>query len=471
MNKKFILWLSFVAVFSFTLQSCRTDEVVQEEKQTQREKIAAFERFENNLASKKFLQKDDLGYISYHEPFKDIVQAYMSNNPSFNQKFHDEAGDIYFEVRSFTYGETIKGLAYPIIKDGVVNAVLVGIVNPERDWVNFTVLKNNSPEVLQIISKFQTLYTASQLSKGREQMQEHDIEEVVITIYQAIPGPSYTYYIPWFSDYGGSQSSGLGAGMSGGGSHYGGNGDGQNPCQKAITENTSAKNELTKIKTKNRVTQIKQNVNTNLEEKGFSFGVDSNGAEQVSNVKVGVGGYAVDLVVSSPSFTITGAAHTHTTNGFNVPSTGDMYNMYKAVSANANFKYYYTFSPNNNNYVLTITNPANFVTFNNNYPDSIYFDAENYGFNSNTSIGMDYDYIVDYFTKVMGKTEDEGNEYAMAYVMNKYNTGMALNKEDASGNFKPLFLEETVTQIPNPSSPNIPILLKTYKITQNCNLK
>jgi hypothetical protein len=240
MRKKIILWLFLLIGLSFTLQSCRTDEVIQEEKQTTREKIAAFEKFENNLASKKLLQKGDLRYISYHEPFKEIVQAYMNNNPSFNQDFHNEVGDVYFDLRSFTYGETTKGLVYPIIKNGVVNAVLMGIVNPERDWVNFTVLKNNSPEVSQIISKFQTLYVSSQLSKGREVMEEHEIEEVVITIYQSIPGPFYTYYQP-YTDYGGSDSSGLGSGMSGGGSHYRGGGNPPDPCVKTKAKLTNPK--------------------------------------------------------------------------------------------------------------------------------------------------------------------------------------------------------------------------------------
>ncbi len=221
MKKNFIFRLLLPLILFTSLHSCRTDETMREETRTEREKIEAFARFENNLVTQKTLQKNSPEYISYHQPFKEIIQTFMSNNPSYAQRFHDEAGDIYFDLRSVTYGETTKGLAYPIMKNGEVNAVLIGVVNPERDWVNFTVLKNNSAEALIIMSKFQSFYNTPIVSKGREIIREEQIDEIVITVYQSIPGPSYTYYVPWYSDYGGSNGSGgLGSEMSGSGGSY-----------------------------------------------------------------------------------------------------------------------------------------------------------------------------------------------------------------------------------------------------------
>lgn len=116
MNKKFILrLLLLVTVSLFFFNSCRTDEATQEEKRTEREKIEAFSRFEKSLDSQKNKQKNS-EYVSYHEPFKEIIQTFMNNNPAFTQKFQNEVGDIYFNLRSITYGETTKGIAYPIMK-------------------------------------------------------------------------------------------------------------------------------------------------------------------------------------------------------------------------------------------------------------------------------------------------------------------------------------------------------------------
>ncbi|WPO82440.1 hypothetical protein SD427_16995 [Chryseobacterium sp. JJR-5R] len=178
----------------------------------------------------------------------------MKNNPAYAARFQREAGDIYFDLRSLTYGETTKGLAYPIMKDGMVNAVLVAMVNEQRDWITFIVLKNSSPEVTEMISKFQKFYDTPSAARGREQMQEEQIEEVVIVVYQSIPGPSYIYYQP-YTDYG--SSGGLGLGMSGGPTIHQGGGfynpsQNNNPCAKLKAQNNDAtfKAKIDYLKTK-----------------------------------------------------------------------------------------------------------------------------------------------------------------------------------------------------------------------------
>ncbi|MBP2618363.1 hypothetical protein [Chryseobacterium jejuense] len=229
MNKKFILQLLLVVAVLFFFNSCRTDEVTQNEKRTEREKIEAFVKFENNLTN----QKKNSEYISYHKPFKEIIQAFMNKNPAFAQKFQNEVGDIYFDLRSLTYGEASKVIAYPIMKDDKVNAFLIGVVNPQRDWVNFTVAKDNTPEVQRIISKFQNFYnSASVTSRSREK--EQPIEEIVIVVETGIPGGTTSGGVTFpYVDH-----NGFGSGMSGGGTSYGGGAGGaqvpppQSPCEK-----------------------------------------------------------------------------------------------------------------------------------------------------------------------------------------------------------------------------------------------
>lgn len=296
---KIMIRFLLVTAIAFSLHSCRTDEVMKEEHQTGREKIEAFNRFENTIYSGSLTGKNSSDYISYHEPFMNIIMTFMDKHPDYSKKFHDQAGDVYFDLRSFTYGDTNKGIVYPIMKDGVVQAALLGMINAERDWVNFSVLKNDSPEVQSILSKFQRAYNANQLSKGREPMHEMDIEEVVITIYQSIPGPSYIFYAP-YSDYG--RSGGLGGGMSGGPILHGGGGfnpgQNQNPCDKtkALLAKPNVQQGITNIKAQALSTLS----NVNAGEIGFKekkdgtlVPADVNSSHKViyNDVTDGYGGY------------------------------------------------------------------------------------------------------------------------------------------------------------------------------------
>lgn len=311
MNKKFILrLLLLVTVSLFFFNSCRTDESTQEEKRTEREKIEAFSRFEKSLNSQKNTQKNS-EYISYHEPFKEIIQTFMNNNPVFAQKFQNEVGDIYFNLRSLTYGETTKGIAYPIMKDGSVNAVLVGLVNPKRDWVNFIVLKNNSPEVQGIISNFQNVYNSPSIaSRGGQPEQTEDILPVIITVYGDITGPVNHYYQPYV-DYGSN-----GGGMSGGSETYGGSGgsqtqnpqDPKNPCEKTndIITNTTVKAKIDELKAQSTLGG----------EKGVKLKVDGTPSEIISG-----GAHSVNF---GDKTGYAGGYHNHTPTGIPMLSPPDV---------------------------------------------------------------------------------------------------------------------------------------------------
>ncbi|WP_426476442.1 hypothetical protein ACP3T3_13925 [Chryseobacterium sp. CBSDS_008] len=314
MNKKFILrLLLLVTVSLFFFNSCRTDEATQEEKRTEREKIEAFSRFESNLDSQKNTQKNS-EYISYHKPFKEIIQTFMNNNPVFTQKFQNEVGDIYFNIRSVTYGETTKGIAYPIIKDGSVNAVLVGLVNPKRDWVNFIVLKNNSPEVQSIISNFQNVYNSPSIaSRGGQPEQTEDILPVIINVYGDITGPVNHYYQPYV-DYGSN-----GGGMSGGSETYGGAGgsqtqnpqDPKNPCEKS-------KNILSKADVQAKITELK-----NQSKIGSEIGVKIK-ADGTTSGTIPGGGHEVEL---GDTAGYQGGYHNHTPSGIKMLSPPDIVKM------------------------------------------------------------------------------------------------------------------------------------------------
>lgn len=315
MNKKIILRLLLLVTLSFFFNSCRTDEFTQEEKRTEREKIQAFTRFEENLTSKSFLQKNASEYVSYHEPFMNIIQTFMDKNPEYSKKFQDQVGDVYFDLRSFTYGDANKGIVYPIMKDGKVNGALFGIINIERDWVNFTVLKNDTREVQSIISKFQKTYDSNQFSKGREKIKEEQIDEVVITVYQSIPGPSYMFIYP-FIDYGSNEGGGgLGGGMSGGGAIHGGGGGTPgtppNPCEKA-------KKIMSKPDVQAKIKELK-----NQSKIGGEIGVKIRADGTTSETIIG-GGHEVELGDTAGYL---GGYHNHTPTGIKMLSPPDIVKM------------------------------------------------------------------------------------------------------------------------------------------------
>lgn len=297
--------------------------------------------------------------------------------------------------------------------------------------------------------------------------------------------------IIWVESGGGSGSSGgSGTGGDGGGGEGGGTGDGggsecssggwykiipggcnpeppeePTPCEYIPTKNTKAKEFIEKTKAAGRKAEITATLSTDTQEKGFSYGVDSSGNEQVTGVKTGIGGNAVDVDVSSSSFFVVGAAHTHTPSVYNVPSAGDVYNFFTARAANSKFSFYNTFAQDNNDYVFVIADQTKFDTFITTYPKATYFDPATASWKEGTSIGNEFKYIKDQQIKV-GKSDDEAYDLAMAFVLNKYGTGIAMSKKDASGNYQPVFVKENLISI---NTGGIMVFVKTYEQTTECN--
>lgn len=340
MNKKIILRLLLIATVSlFFLNSCRTDETMQEEKRTEREKIEAFVKFENNLTT----QKNNSEYISYHKPFKEIIQAFLNKNPAFAQKFQNEVGDIYFDLRSLTYGETSKVIAYPIMKDDKVNAFLIGSINQQRDWVNFTVAKDNTPEVQRIISKFQNYYNSASVASRGGREEEQPIEEIVIIVEIGSPGGGNSGVTFPYVDH-----NGFGSGMSGGGPSFGGGGASgpqvplvQSPCEKT-------KSLLQDQKIKNITDDLKNHMATGKGEKGWRDNKTGNPTQTTQN-----GQHSVNFGDSS---TMNGGYHNHTGTKVDIFSATDIANLievarYQSIGNTGN-AYMGLIGPNDVHYVI-----------------------------------------------------------------------------------------------------------------------
>lgn len=260
----------------------------------------------------------------------------------------------------------------------------------------------------------------------------------------------------------------------------GGYGDGSSPmwddpCEKIKTENIKAKNLLNNAVVSAQNTVMTNGISTSTIEKAFTFGKDANSNYQVSNIILGpTSGASVNMPATNPNFTTEGGVHDHSTQTYDVPSPGDIYWFHSVHTTNSNFNYYYTNGANTGaTYVYTITNPTDFDDFPTNYPVNTHFDAITQNWNTNESIGLDFNSCYNYFFDILGKPDEEAMELAMAYVIGKYGMGIGISKKDTNGDFKPLFVKEIETKIPvgNPFYPTSYVTVKTYEITTDCNLK
>ncbi len=241
MTKKMISWLAFMSVFSVLLYSCRTDEAIQEQEHQQKEKIAAFERFEKEHSREltdfknRYAKGEENTEFSYADPFSSIIYNFIVKHPDFYKQLYDDFGSIDYNVSSQTFGTTNKYILYPILKEGVVTALWYGKINEDRSWVDFYLVNNQSALAQSIISEFQQHYAQhQQTARGESDPPIKDIEEVIITVHTTGEAP-----IPEVIINTGGYSPPYTGDMSGGPILHGGGGwapqtpqNNQTPCEK-----------------------------------------------------------------------------------------------------------------------------------------------------------------------------------------------------------------------------------------------
>lgn len=238
--------------------------------------------------------------------------------------------------------------------------------------------------------------------------------------------------------------------------------DPSDPCEKLRKANEVAKDLLNNSIIKSTKETLTATIKTDANEKGFSFGKDANGVFKTSDIRIGVNGSSVDILATSPTITITGGCHTHTNDVYNVPSPGDIYVFNTANSSNSSFEYYYTFAADGTAYVFTINDRTKFNNFVKNYSRDTNFDPVTQNWKEGTSIMTDFS-NVNKFYKNKGMSEDIAFDNATAFVMSKYDMGIVMSKQNATGDFKPMFVKET-------KDSNDPTK-STYEETTDCNLK
>ncbi|MFP3834761.1 hypothetical protein [Chryseobacterium sp. SIMBA_028] len=241
MKKNLVYGLLLLSTLTVSLNSCRTDEMLTGTEQTQKEKIAFFERFEKEKSLSK-----NAGSSNYAIPFGNSMLAYFDKYPEKKTELENKYGTVDLKVSSQDIGgdegDDRKLLFFPMLKDGKVTAVIAGVINAERDYLYFDVHQNTHSDVVYLINKFQNYYDTKTVSRNSND--PIDVGEVIIIVTRPI---KLTMYDVW------SGGGGIGSGghdMGGGNGDFsdgGGGGSGNNPntpnttnpCEKMKAENQS----------------------------------------------------------------------------------------------------------------------------------------------------------------------------------------------------------------------------------------
>lgn len=355
MRKKAILQLALFAVLLFILNSCRTeDEILSKEEQIQfRAPIEMFLKFEERTKSdpkfrmqnkqeqpKQTIQKNSghdkgsvnipISQVSYKIPFRETIEAFFYNNPTFDQEFYKDFGEPFYHISTYTYGDSSKAIAFPIIKGGLVTSFIHGIVSPNRDYIQFTVVKNNDLTTLTVLAilqdAFDNFYPKDPEPMGKfaleQYMRINDIEEITIIKFNVFsssggfgsifPGKDWWRDAPWQQPHDWQYGSGGGQSMSGDGNQhkfpdYLDPKD--DPCNKT-------KDLLDNVAVQLKVQDLKNHL-ANGGERGWKFNKDGSPPTQTTENS----SHSVNF--GDPS-TINGGYHNHSGTGVNIFSSDDI---------------------------------------------------------------------------------------------------------------------------------------------------
>ncbi|MEJ5104160.1 hypothetical protein [Chryseobacterium sp. MYb328] len=505
MVRKKNLQFALLSVLTFSMHSCRTeDEVLPKEEQSQfRVPIEMFLKFEekaqsdpefraqNKQETGQVTQKNGtynttvnipISQVSYKLPFRETIESFFQNNPALGLEFYKDFGNPFYNVSTYTYGDSSKAIAFPILQGDRVTAFIHGIVTPNRDYVQFTIVQNNDPVTLRVLAILQdavdNLYPKNPTPMGKfakeQNIRINDIEEITIIKFNVFSGGGggFGYMFPgreWWKDSPWKEANGAHLG-SGGGKAMSGDGSkhkfpdyldpNDNPCVKLSEKNEAAKAISGNSDFKNKKTTVTNGITNSGPEKGYIFGKDTSGNIKIGDVKTGTDSN-VSLPATDPNFTVTGSAHTHTgIDSFDSFSPLDFYATGNNLQTNANYSMMFVFGATGEEYVLNIIDPIKIKNFMNLYKQSTNIDESN-GWMKQSALGENFYNALKQFIK-QGKTDDEAYVLANAYVLRKYDTGMVISKKDPVGRFNTLFVKE----VKNSSNANE----TNYEQTDNCNL-
>lgn len=138
--------------------------------------------------------------------------------------------------------------------------------------------------------------------------------------------------------------------------------------------------------------------------------------------------------------------HNHPNWGYADPSGLDLYGMLNLVANTSSFKYRFVFGVSypsrqtTDTYILIVTDSNAAQAFLNQFPEIQNTNASTHDFKEDTKLGDDYFKAKD--LSYVGYSQNLTDELyvpgavGLAYILDKYNSGICIAKKDANGNFK-----------------------------------
>jgi hypothetical protein len=146
--------------------------------------------------------------------------------------------------------------------------------------------------------------------------------------------------------------------------------------------------------------------------------------------------------LSNLTGTYIGNGHSHSGDG-GQPSGGDMYAIWERFQIFPNHKYSYIYGNYFGNaevYGLIVDDPSLLTAFFTQFPKSENYDEQNHSIKEDSPLGREFYKAWKHASE--GRSDNTSGEYyepravAMAYILEKYNSGISIAKADANGKLK-----------------------------------
>jgi len=217
---------------------------------------------------------------------------------------------------------------------------------------------------------------------------------------------------------------------------------GDDPCRKTRASITAANNVLKNPDVQTKMDAVLRGKTQAPNEWGVAIGEKSNGYE-VTNAVEGIPGESeVSIPVSQLTTPLIGDGHSHA-GAAGRPSGGDLYEMLKALLTHTDFKFRYVYGnyfgvPEN--YALIINDRNAALAFLGQFPRSENYDELGHTIRRDSPLGLEFYKAVKHYSE--GRSENssgedyDANAVAMAYVFDKFSTGINIAKTDLNGDLK-----------------------------------
>lgn len=244
-------------------------------------------------------------------------------------------------------------------------------------------------------------------------------------------------------------------------------GEVEDPCKKAKASITAANNVLKNPDVQTKMDAVLRGKTQAPNEWGVAIGQKTNGYE-VTNVVEGIPGEKeVTIPVSQLTTPLIGDGHSHA-GAAGRPSGGDLYEMLKVLLTHTDFKYRYVYGDYfgvPENYALIINDRNAAIAFLGQFPRSENYDELNHSIRRDSPLGREF-YRAFYHVNEGRSDNTSGEVYdsgaiAMAYILEKYNSGISISKADANGTLKKI--NATVQQITVPGNGTVKEGVKVSK--------